>query len=306
MPRPRIVIALDPERVSPEAIELGHALALATGAPLTLLAVWRWWEPVELAMLAEQSLREEADEVLRSVGDRLRARGHSVDVRVRAAASIGGALHDAGRRGDTGLIVLGPAHHGPAGRVLAGSSATDFLHGAPCPVVIPPRRYLPTPAWPRRIGVAYSDSDEGREALRAAAALVRRTAASLRVISVSDTRLLWAAPLAPSYGAAELLAERRAATERAAQAAIGDLPPGIAAEPLLLEGDPVAKLADAGGEVDLLVCGSRAYGPLGALLLGSVSRPLLHRATSPLLVIPRGQEGKLERLAGALDGTAAR
>src|SRR5512132_3370094 len=270
MPRPRIVIALDPERVSPEAIELGHALALATGAPLTLLAVWRWWEPVELAMLAEQSLREEADEVLRSVGDRLRARGHSVDVRVRAAASIGGALHDAGRRGDTGLIVLGPAHHGPAGRVLAGSSATDFLHGAPCPVVIPPRRYLPTPAWPRRIGVAYSDSDEGREALRAAAALVRRTAASLRVISVSDTRLLWAS-VAPGYGAAELLAERRAATGRATQAAIAELPPGIAAEPLLLEGDPVANLADAGRELDLLVCGSRAYGPLGALLLGSVS-----------------------------------
>ena len=62
MPRPRIVIALDPERVSPEAIELGHALALATGAPLTLLAIWRWWEPVELAMLAGQSLRDEADE----------------------------------------------------------------------------------------------------------------------------------------------------------------------------------------------------------------------------------------------------
>ena len=72
MRRPRIVIALDPERVSPEAIELGHALGLATGAPLTLLAVWRWWEPVELAMLAGQSLRAEADEVLRSAGDRLR------------------------------------------------------------------------------------------------------------------------------------------------------------------------------------------------------------------------------------------
>lgn len=305
MRRPRIVIALDPERVSPEAIELGHALGLATGAPLTLLAVWRWWEPVELAMLAGQSLREEADEVLRSAGDRLRERGHDVDKRVRAATSIGAALHDAGRRGDTGLIVLGPAHHGPVGRVLAGSTSTDFLHGAPCPVVIPPSRYLPTPAWPRRIGVAYADTEEGGEALRGAAALVRRTAASLRVISVSDTRLLWAS-LAPGYGAAELLAERRAAIGRAAQAAIADLPPGIAAEPLLLEGDPVSQLADAGRELDLLVCGSRAYGPLGALLLGSVSRPLLHRAMCPLLVIPRGQECKLERLAGALDGAEAR
>ena len=58
MARPRIVIALDPERVSSEAIELGHALGVATGAPLGLLAVWRWWEPVELAMIAGESLRE--------------------------------------------------------------------------------------------------------------------------------------------------------------------------------------------------------------------------------------------------------
>ena len=303
MPRPRIVIALDPERVSPEAIELGHALALATGAPLTLLAIWRWWEPVELAMLAGQSLRDEADEVLRSVGDRLRDRGHDVAERVHAGASIGAALHDAGRREETGLIVLGPAHHGPAGRVLVGSTVSNFLHGAPCPVVIPPRRYLPSPAWPRRIGVAYADTDEGREALRGAAALARRAVASLRIIFVSDTRLL-AASLAPSPRAAELLAERRAATERAAQAAMADLPPGITAEPLMLEGNPVAALADAGGELDLLVCGSRAYGPLGALLLGSVSRPLLHRATSPLLVIPRGHERDLERLLSSALGAA--
>ena len=73
---PRIVIALDPQRVAPEAIELGHALGVATGAPLTLLAVWHWWEPVELAMLAGQSLREEAEAVLRAAGDRLRTRGH--------------------------------------------------------------------------------------------------------------------------------------------------------------------------------------------------------------------------------------
>ena len=133
MRRPRIVIALDPERVSPEAIELGHALGLATGAPLTLLAIWRWWEPVELAMLAGQSLREEADEVLRSAGDRLRDRGHDVDERVRAATSIGAALHDAGRRAETGLIVLGPAHHGPAGRVLVGSTAPTSSMARPVP-----------------------------------------------------------------------------------------------------------------------------------------------------------------------------
>ena len=175
MPATRIVIALEPGRVSPEAIELGHVLGLATGAPLTLLAVWRWWEPVELAMIAgEHSLREEAHDVLRDIGHRLRSRGHNrVDERLRAATSIGSALHDTAEEATTGLLVLGPAHRGPTGRVLAGSTASNFLHGAPCPVAIPPRGYVAPAGWPRRIGVAYADTDEGREALRGAAALAR-------------------------------------------------------------------------------------------------------------------------------------
>ena len=134
MPRPRIVIALDPERVSSEAIELGHALALATGAPLSLLAVWRWWEPVELAMIAgavapRGGRRGPARRRPTGCADR----GHDVDERVRAAASIGAALHDAGRREETGLIVLGPRPSRPRG-ARAGRQHREQL---------PPRRPVP-------------------------------------------------------------------------------------------------------------------------------------------------------------------
>ena len=38
----------------------------------------------------------------------------------------------------------------------------------------------------------------------------------------------------------------------------------------------------------MLVCGSRGYGPLRAVLLGGVSSALAHTAACPLLVIPRG------------------
>jgi nucleotide-binding universal stress UspA family protein len=297
----RIVIALDPKRVSPEAIELGHALGLATGAPLTLLAVWRWWEPVELAMIAgEESLREEARKVLRSVGDRLRARGHDVAEYVRAATSVGAALHDAARDDTTGLLILGPAHRGPTGRVLAGSTASSFFHGAPCPIAIPPRGYLPPDSWPRRIGVAYADTDEGHEALRGGAAIARRAGVPLRVVSVVDTRIAPELLLASGYGVAELFADRREVTARAAEAAVGALPGDLTAEAVTLEGEPSVSLADAGRDVDLLVCGSRSYGPLGALLFGSVSRPLLHRTPTPLLVVPRGRERRLEQLLDPL------
>jgi hypothetical protein len=64
----------------------------------------------------------------------------------------------------------------------------------------------------------------------------------------------------------------------------------------VLEGDPVSALAKASVELDLLVCGSRGYGRLGSVMLGSVSRRLLHRAASPLLAIPRGRERRLESL----------
>jgi nucleotide-binding universal stress UspA family protein len=297
----RIVIALDPERVSPEAIELGHALGVATGAPLGLLAVWHWWEPVELAMIAGESLRREADHVLRAVADRLRSRGHDVETRVAAAGSVGAALHDAGRRDRTGLIVIGPTHTGAVGRVLVGTTAAGFVNGAPCPVAVATREYVAPERALETIGVAFADTDDGREALRGAAALARRAGAQLRILSVAEAGIPPESLVMPGYGVEELLAARRETAEGVVARAAESLADDIDVEPHVLEGDPVSALTTASAELDLLVCGSRGYGPLGAVMLGSVSRRLLHRAASPLLVIPRGRERRLESL---LDDTS--
>ena len=37
----------------------------------------------------------------------------------------------------------------------------------------------------------------------------------------------------------------------------------------------------------MLIVGSRSYGPLGAVLLGAVTRQLIHMAPCPLMVVPR-------------------
>jgi nucleotide-binding universal stress UspA family protein len=296
---PRIVVALDPERGAPEAIELGHALGVATGAPLTLLAVWHWWEPVELAMLAGQSLREEAEQVLRAVGDQLRTRGHDVTECVRAAGSVGGGLHEAGQQEGTGLLVLGPTNRGAVGRVLLGSTAAGFLNGAPCPVVVAPREYRAPERALERIGVAFADTEDGREAVRGAAAIARRAGAQLRILTVADLRVPSEALLMPGYGVGRLLADRHEGAERAMERAVPRLPEGLDFELVVIDGDPASSLAKASTELDLLVCGSRNYGPLGAVMLGSVSRPLLHRAACPLMVIPRGRERRLESLLEA-------
>ena len=53
------------------------------------------------------------------------------------------------------------------------------------------------------------------------------------------------------------------------------------------EGDPAEELATMAEHLDLLVLGSRAYGPAGRLLSGSTSTQLARRAGCPLLVVPR-------------------
>jgi nucleotide-binding universal stress UspA family protein len=294
----RIVVALDPQRVSAEAIELGHVLGAATGAPIALLAVWRWWEPVELAMVAGESLRQEADEVLRAVGDRLRGRGHDVELRVIAAVSVGAGLHDAARHGRTGLMIVGPSDAGAVGRVVAGTTAANFLHGAPCPVAVASRACHSADRPLEKVGVAFADTDDGREALRGAAALARRAGAQLRVVTVAESEVPPELLVMSGFGPEELVALRHEGAKRAAERALERLPKGLDVEAVVLDGDPVEALATATSEFDLMVCGSRGYGPLGSVLLGSVSRPLLQRATCPLLVIPRGRERRIEGLLG--------
>jgi nucleotide-binding universal stress UspA family protein len=77
--------------------------------------------------------------------------------------------------------------------------------------------------------------------------------------------------------------------QRALDAAIASLPPGIEATGELRTGDVVDVLAELGpDDVDVLFCGSRGYGPARRVLLGGVSSRLVRRARSPVVVVPRG------------------
>lgn len=55
----------------------------------------------------------------------------------------------------------------------------------------------------------------------------------------------------------------------------------------LVNGDPVAKLVEASAEVGLLVTSSRGRGRIRSVLLGSLSRGLVHSAACPMVVVPR-------------------
>ena len=70
----------------------------------------------------------------------------------------------------------------------------------------------------------------------------------------------------------------------------------VPTEPVVAVGAPEQVLADESKTADLVVVGSRGYGPHRAVLLGSVSGRLVRESASPVLVVPRGIEAPLEEL----------
>jgi nucleotide-binding universal stress UspA family protein len=70
------------------------------------------------------------------------------------------------------------------------------------------------------------------------------------------------------------------------------------AEAVRLAGEPSEQLALHSGRLDLLVMGSRGYGPLRAVLAGGVSGRVAREADCPVIVVPRGVDAPLSVLFG--------
>lgn len=203
--------------------------------------------------------------------------------------SAGRALHDVAEHYNAAAIVVGSSHRGPVGRVLMGDVAAGLLHGAPCPVVVAPRGYAAPADGLRDIGVAFTDTPEGRLALARAGELAQQCGGSLYCLTVAEP-LEWTAPGAvPGWAPpVDLIETSRTRAQHCAETASELVPSGLGATSEVLDGTPVQALTDVSATLDLLVCGSRGYGALRSVIVGGVSRGLAHRAACPLLVVPRG------------------
>jgi nucleotide-binding universal stress UspA family protein len=208
-----------------------------------------------------------------------------------------------------GLLVVGSARGGGPGRLLTGSTARRLLHGAPCALAVVPQRWS---AGLGTIGVAYVDNPEGREALRAAHVLARRAGARLRGVTVVKPAIGMYeetepyVPPVPGKDIDQVLGEHRVEAERELRDAVASLGDEVPVEVDAFVGDVADVLADFSSHVDVLVCGSRAYGPLRSVLLGSVSARVIELANCPVLVVPRGVEGSLDVLLAAEPAAAER
>jgi nucleotide-binding universal stress UspA family protein len=92
--------------------------------------------------------------------------------------------------------------------------------------------------------------------------------------------------------------EHRLAVERQVRAAVAELDADVRVEIDTVIGDPAEILIEISEHLDLLVCGCRGYGPVRAVLLGSVSRRVISHARCPVAVLPRGVRAPLDGLLG--------
>jgi nucleotide-binding universal stress UspA family protein len=201
--------------------------------------------------------------------------------------------------------VVGSSHHGAIGAALLGSVARSVLHGAPCGVAVAPKGFERAAAWPTLIGVAFDDSAESWRALRGAIRIAESCGARLRLLSVSPQA-------EPFPDAAWLLGENdfpnalREERQRKLDRAIRRVPATLRPDGYVILGSPEGALRREGArDIDLLALGSRSYGPVRRVLLGSVADALVRSAPCPVVVFPRGSDVDLPKQQAPTGAAAA-
>ena len=127
-----------------------------------------------------------------------------------------------------------------------------------------------------RIGVAVDGSAESRRALTAGVALAGRIQQPLRLIYVVEKPHYMLGGLLSPASPEEYREEKDAEAETILEKAEERVPDGLATERAVLHGDPAEELAEAAGDLDLLIVGSRGYGPIKGALLGASHRSSCH------------------------------
>lgn len=251
------------------------------------------WHPVSSpeaagVVLSAPDLHEVGRQVADDAVARLTADHPGVHVRteVRAWSPPVPALLAESERAQ--LVVLGSRGRGAFADLLLGSTSAQVAVHAHCPVVV-----VRPPGAEEDGGAGVVVGVDGSPASRAALAFAVETAAQrrapLRAVRVWQVPSLWGSGQHHAPGAHEGDLERAEQTLLDADlastlAAAGDAA-AVDGRGVVVQGHPVEALLRAAAGADLLVVGSRGSGGFRGLLLGSVSRAVLHHARRPVAVV---------------------
>ena len=286
MPQP-IIVGSDGSEHARDALALGRALAETLETRLIVVIAYtpeQWlWAPgtAEPMDSSEQQLQvSQAQAALSGLA--------GVEVRTVASPSAAGALHSEAERERAQIIVVGSTHRGTIGRVLLGTVTTEVLDAASCAVAVAPAGLATQPIRFSTLGVGFDDTPPAHDALNVARLLAVRVGAELRLIWAAhlETRALpraFTSYLQPNY-----FREIRAEVEDRLERAAAPIREEVHVASKIVSGQTANALVKQSAHLDLLVLGSRGYGPLDRVLLGSISRRVMNDARCPVLVVPRG------------------
>lgn len=284
-----VIVGVDGSDQSADALALGLTLAEPLRAPLRPIFVHPYG-PLS-STLPESKYEQFVNELADSVHAQLKAlelpaAERTLEIVTERSPAAG--LQRIAERDAASLIVVGGSRRSTVGRVLPGGTAERLLAGAPCPVAIAPRGYARDPDDIVFVGCAFDGSAESRVALDWAGTMARCVEGQLRLLAVHQPLPPPTAPAAAGVPLAPVNEELREEFGRRLSAAEAGMRKGhMKVSSALLDGDPASEIARASEHLDLLVVGSRGYGPLGAVLLGSVSNALVRTVHCPLVVLPR-------------------
>jgi nucleotide-binding universal stress UspA family protein len=270
----KVIIGIDEHQGGRDAIELARRLVSDDGE-LSLAYVHGGF-PLGRGSNAdfEAGERDRAETLLSGAA----AEAGIPVTRCIGSTSVGRGLHELAEANGADLLVIGSTRHGLLGRVLVGDDTGHALNGAPCAVAVAPAGYAQRPIPFTEIGVAYNESVESKHALEVARALAADCHAKVSAFE---------AVAFPTYmyagfgGVIPLVSETYVDEARSRIAELG----GVEAHAAY--GDPAEELAIYSASLDLLVVGSRDFGPVGRLMHGSTAHRLARLARCPLLVLTR-------------------
>lgn len=288
MPKP-VIVGVDGSEHARDALALGRALAATLHTRLIVVNAYTpeelLWAPGTAEPLDEQERERVMDTAQAALSEQDRYELRSV-----ASSSAAGALHTAAESEQAQAIVVGSTHRSTLGRVLLGTVAQEALDAAPCAVLVAPAGMaaVKQPIRLVKIGVGFDHTPQAYDALAVARSLALRTGGELRIV--------WAAHLAAkafplallSYLDPDYFQKVRADVELRLQHVAAPIRDELTVRTEIVSGGAATALVRHSESLDLLVLGSRGYGPLKRVLLGSVSRAVVNSARCPVLVAPRG------------------
>lgn len=280
-----VVVGYDASEPSKIAVEWAAADADRRGVDLVVVHAAR-----RLKGRDDAGGDEGADAIAEEGAERARERAPGLTVHA-VARKQGPAAALQELSADAAVVVVGHRGRGRLAAGLVGSVAFTISAHAQCPVLVIRGNSEHLPGPDRPVVVGTDDSEFAAQAVAGAARLAASTDARLIIAAAWDVPEAnpWSAAYLANVNATEDAAhaaetEAVATVERAREAVLAEHP-GLTVEVGTQRGRPEHVLADASEGAGVLVVGSRGHSDLVGLLLGSVSRAVLHTANCPVAVI---------------------